>query len=285
MLKAGMRILILLFLFSTALEASNKSIRPEFRRTKLHYLFGKTKVKDGLIRVKGPKWSLFENELFSSGNKFYMNPEELKKEQSLGESVFRVSGVRADNHGTAFYVGGNMLLTNFHVYDSKFGEGRKCGRFSIKTAPKHKKVKPKCLEVIHCNEPLDFCLIKLKSKKFPNLDKVITPLKLQTEINITREETVYHIGNPSGYGLIGSSGFNSSIDSLGRIRHYAPLFPGSSGGPLFSKNGEVIGVNHRQTVIAYGEKAANFAVPIKSIFLYLEKVLLNDILEKINFQK
>ena len=59
-------------------------------------------------------------------------------------------------------------------------------------------------------------------------------------------ETVYVAGNPKGLEGTFSDGIISSRrdkDTTERLQMTAPISPGSSGGPVLNKKGEVIGVS------------------------------------------
>ena len=74
-------------------------------------------------------------------------------------------------------------------------------------------------------------------------------------------ETVYAVGNPRGLEGTFSQGIISSIRPVGidkLIQITAPLSPGSSGGPVLNRKGEVIGVS--VLTIRDGQNL-NFAIP------------------------
>ena len=74
-------------------------------------------------------------------------------------------------------------------------------------------------------------------------------------------ETVYAVGNPRGLEGTFSDGIISSIRPVGSdklIQITAPLSPGSSGGPVLNRRGEVIGVS--VLTIRDGQNL-NFAIP------------------------
>ena len=82
-------------------------------------------------------------------------------------------------------------------------------------------------------------------------------------------ETVYAVGNPRGLEGTFSDGIISSIRPVGvdkLIQITAPLSPGSSGGPVLNRGGEVIGVS--VLTIRDGQNL-NFAIPsnyLKTLF-------------------
>jgi hypothetical protein len=76
---------------------------------------------------------------------------------------------------------------------------------------------------------------------------------------------VYAIGNPLGLSNTLSDGLVSGHRELGRITQIqttAPISPGSSGGPLLTAEGTVIGVT---TFLLRGGQNLNFAIPVSQI--------------------
>ena len=85
-------------------------------------------------------------------------------------------------------------------------------------------------------------------------------------------ETVYAVGNPRGLEGTFSDGIISSIRPVGNdklIQITAPLSPGSSGGPVLNRRGEVIGVS--VLTIRDGQNL-NFAIPSNYLKNLIPKV-------------
>ena len=90
-------------------------------------------------------------------------------------------------------------------------------------------------------------------------------------------ETVYAVGNPRGLEGTFSQGIISSIRPVGSdklIQITAPLSPGSSGGPVLNRKGEVIGVS--VFTIRNGQNL-NFAIPSNYVKPLLTKVRIHEI--------
>ena len=88
-------------------------------------------------------------------------------------------------------------------------------------------------------------------------------------------ETVYAVGNPRGLEGTFSNGIISSIRPIGNdklIQITAPLSPGSSGGPVLNRKGEVIGVS--VLTIRDGQNL-NFAIPSNYLKTLIAKVGVN----------
>jgi len=82
-------------------------------------------------------------------------------------------------------------------------------------------------------------------------------------------ETVYAVGNPQGLEGTFSQGIVSGIREVGNdklLQITAPISPGSSGGPVLSGTGEVIGVS---VATFRGGQNLNFAIPS----IYLKQLL------------
>jgi len=84
-------------------------------------------------------------------------------------------------------------------------------------------------------------------------------------------ETVYAVGNPQGLEGTFSQGIVSSIREVGTdklLQITAPISPGSSGGPVLSARGEVIGVS---VATFRGGQNLNFGIPSNYLKTLLEK--------------
>ena len=116
-------------------------------------------------------------------------------------------------------------------------------------------------------ENKDIALLKidvpteLKTVKFGNSEKIKVGQK------------VLAIGNPFGFNGTLTQGIISRIDySKNRIQTDAAINPGSSGGPLLNKDGEIIGIN--QAIYNPDNNISNigigFAIPINLVKEYLK---------------
>ena len=122
-------------------------------------------------------------------------------------------------------------------------------------------------------------LKKFGEKKDIALLKINAPLNLQTvkfgdSEKIKVGQKVLAIGNPFGFNGTLTQGIISRIDyAKNRIQTDAAINPGSSGGPLLNKNGEIIGIN--QAIYNPDNNISNigigFAIPINTIKEYLQE--------------
>lgn len=80
--------------------------------------------------------------------------------------------------------------------------------------------------------------------------------------------TVYTLGSPQGFSASIDDGMISNparvIDGQTYIQHSASMSPGSSGGALVNKYGEVIGITNMILIEEYSQNI-NFAIPIEKI--------------------
>ena len=89
------------------------------------------------------------------------------------------------------------------------------------------------------------------------------------------KKKVLAIGNPFGFNGTLTQGIISRIDyEKNRIQTDAAINPGSSGGPLLNKNGEIIGIN--QAIYNPDNNISNigigFAIPINLVKEYLKEL-------------
>jgi len=157
-----------------------------------------------------------------------------------GNSVSQGSGfiVRADG----------AVVTNYHVISNATDITIKAG--------------DKVLEaegLLHIDKENDLVILKAKGKnlqavKFGDIEK----------LNVG--EKVYVISSPQGLENTISEGILSGIRELDPKRKIlqitAPISQGSSGGPVFNKNGEVIGI---ATFLIKEAQNINFAMPVNLI--------------------
>jgi len=140
--------------------------------------------------------------------------------------------------GTAIYAINNMFMTNAHVVKGGSQAIVLVGneRYNVVSAE------------LSRNQDLAFVSIDTKGKDLP-----LKPFKFSFDIDAGQE--VYVISNPVGFNQSITDGIISSIRG-NIIQHTAAVSPGSSGGALFSKSGELIGIitsRHRdETSMGFG---------------------------------
>ena len=156
--------------------------------------------------------------------------------------------------GTGFLVSADgVIVTNYHVI--------KEGNVAIVKFPDGTVLPVD--GVLATDKVRDLAIIKIHGKTFRTLT-------LGNSDQVQVGEEVVAIGNPLGLELTVSNGIVSGIrvtKEEGKfLQTTAPISPGSSGGPLFSMFGEVIGIN---TMYLEGGENLNFAIPINDAKLLL----------------
>ena len=283
-------ILLLTPLLATMAFASNKSINTE--RVEHHQFKSLTKmvIKDGAVRVRGIKYNHSTEVYVDGGRNFSVPIEVFKRAKGLSSSVFRASPGDTGGHGTAFYVGGNLILTNQHVLSPSRNNTTECKWFSLSLQSDQKNKTVKCKEVHFCSKRLDFCLIEMKDhRKGYNIRKY-QALKLVKNSTYDSKDRTMVIGNPAGQGIHASTGFGTIVKSvyspyMPTFKFFAPLFGGNSGGPIFNDKNEVIGIATRQSLDLESEKAYNVGIPMETILNILEHKLKDkpEVLKQINY--
>ena len=157
--------------------------------------------------------------------------------------------------GSGFFVKPNLIATNYHVIEGAAkGTAKLVGKYTTYNIE----------GVTATDKTNDLALLKVTAYG-------IKPLPLGDSDAVRIGATVYVAGNPKGLEGTFSDGIISSLrDKLTkeRLQMTAPISPGSSGGPVLNRKGEVIGVSfagHR----ALDAQNLNFAIPSK----YLKKLL------------
>ncbi len=159
--------------------------------------------------------------------------------------------------GSGFFVKPNLIATNYHVIEGAAkGTAKLVGKFT----------RYKIEGVTATDKINDLALLKVNAYG-------IKPLSLGDSDKVRIGETVYVAGNPKGLEGTFSNGIISSRrDKLTRerLQMTAPISPGSSGGPVLNKKGEVIGVSVAGHP-ALDAQNLNFAIPSKYLKILLEQ--------------
>jgi S1-C subfamily serine protease len=153
--------------------------------------------------------------------------------------------------GSGFVIGKDgSVVTNYHVIKSgasgvvKLPDGTAYGIDGI----------------ITLDPDLDLAVIKAHGKNFHTV-------RLGDSNRVQVGDEVVAIGNPLSMESTVSNGIVRAIRQLGQksggfLQITAPISPGSSGGPLFNMEGEVVGIT---TMYLEGGENLNFAIPINEL--------------------
>ncbi len=161
--------------------------------------------------------------------------------------------------GSGFFVGNNVLATNYHVVKEAkrlevvVNTGENVSKYSAKTL---------CVDKIN-----DIALVQIDDPKFSPLLQI--PYMLMSDAKQVGSD-IYTMGYPlsdvMGAEIKITDGIISSKTGYqGDVATYqisAPIQPGNSGGPLFSKEGQLIGITSSGILAA-----DNVGYAIKSIYL------------------
>ena len=114
-------------------------------------------------------------------------------------------------------------------------------------------------------------------------DVQATPLRIGDSGNVKISDTIHVVGNPDG--IEGTVSTDEITNDLGtRFLMSAPISPGSSGGAVLNKRGEVIGIAAGSFP---GEKNRNqnlnVAIPSKYLTPLIEKAKTGEVLQPLSF--
>ena len=159
-----------------------------------------------------------------------------------------------DGLGSGFFVGENIIATNYHVIK---------GDTVAYCYTNNSGIKYKIEGYVAVDTTVDLILLKVSGLKR-------TPIRLSpTPVEIGQK--IYVIGSPKGLPATISDGIVSALrdfDGYKLIQITAATSPGSSGGPVLNSKGELIGVSVAS--LKEGQNL-NFAIPKSNL-----KVLMNN---------
>lgn len=187
-----------------------------------------------------------------------MSTEDLFKQASPSVvliEVFNGSGERSGT-GSGFVAADGTILTNYHVIRGAHSANVHLQDGS--TIPSQ--------GAIGFDQYRDVAVLKVQ-----NL--TAKPLALADSEKLQIGDRIIAIGSPLAIQNTLSDGIVSGIRN-GLIQTSTPISPGSSGGPLFNKHGEVVGITVAQIT---GAQNINFAVPINWAKSYLHSSDLTSI--------
>lgn len=153
--------------------------------------------------------------------------------------------------GSGFLVDDNKVVTNYHVIEEAN---------SVKVTFSNGETYTSS-ELFGYNQDRDISVIKIPSTS-------IQPIKLGDSSDVLTGEDIVVIGNPLGLSNTVSTGNISSterfIDNQEWFQITASVSSGSSGGPVFNHNGEVIGIV-TWGIVEDTAQNLNFIIPINTV--------------------
>ena len=185
------------------------------------------------------------------------------------------SGNFTGTTGTGFVINRNgYIATNYHVIEH-VDEGITVTGINGQFEKKYN------AEIVDLDENNDLAILKINS------DLINIPYSINTNDNIVTQE-VYAYGFPLTDLMGNSISFTKGIvnkntgmgDDIRFLQHEATLQPGNSGGPLFDKNGNVVGINTLTVNKGYEDY---IGVDVENVFYSLKSKYLIDLMRKIIF--
>lgn len=191
-------------------------------------------------------------------------PKDVELQKELNDARRAVAGSNQLSSGTAFVVGAEgYLLTNYHVVE---GPGKTVIRLPGKqeTAP---------AEIVDRDEERDMALLKVDPAAFGQLK----PLGL-TVNPVKRASSVAVFGFPLGDDIARdiriTTGVVSALPDQSDERMLlldCRVNPGNSGGPVFQRDGSVIGMITAKTSGGFGVESYGMALPTADLAAFLKK--------------
>jgi hypothetical protein len=152
--------------------------------------------------------------------------------------------------GSGFFIGdGSAVVTNFHVISGAKKVVLKTGTGQVLSTD----------TVYSYDEKKDLAILRVKGVNGPHV------VALGDSDKVAIGESIVVVGNPEGLEKSVTNGLVSGLrtfDDQKLFQISAPISHGSSGGPVFNDNGQVIGV-----VVAFLKDGQNlnFAIPINRV--------------------
>lgn len=204
--------------------------------------------------------------------------DDAAKVQSWKEKVYsenknatvEISGATSGGiaSGTGFIISRNgYLITNDHVvFDDN--SGVYYSKLTMSLIGESKKYK---IEVLFSDAKADVALCKFNPEEVQEF-KCVKRIADYSKVEQAQECLI--IGNAFGMGLAPLTGeIRFAKNREGNLVHSAPSNPGDSGGPVFNRFGECIGINKSKTVSVNGTVADGYAnaTPMDKIEELLDK--------------
>lgn len=235
-------------------------------------------IELGFQQLAVPTTEIVQREKLEAGAKAEPKPEaRLWREESnlslksldenvkaTGEAVVLVRTPVGLGSGFVVHPEG-YVVTNDHVIE---GSNELTVVIYRKATDGLRKDEYKKVRIVAMSELLDLGLLKIETEK----PETFVSVPLGDSLALTQGEPVFAIGNPMGLertlteGIVGVR--SRLMGGQTYIQTTAPISPGNSGGPLFNRRGEVIGVNTLK-IVSMGAEGLGFSIPINRVKAFL----------------
>lgn len=214
----------------------------------------------------------------SGGNAYGKMPQDIYREnKSSIVVVFLAEGGKYKSLGSGFVISEDgVIVTNQHVVDitDENNTNKLNEKINIVVGFPDNHSVYAVESVIMTDTKKDIALLKLKSDK-----NKFKPVTLSSTNNLTVGEQIYSIGSPLGFsnsfldGLISGYRINNE-NKLKYLQISIPVDAGNSGGPVFNRSGQVVGIvrGSLNRTVSLTNRSINFAIPIEYLLDYIKKL-------------
>ena len=188
-----------------------------------------------------------------------------KVEQAIDHVVFVECFKHLDNgttirlgHGSGVVVDKARVITNWHVVESTDSISISFNTFETSSA---------C--ILRRDESLDLALLQTENT-------TVKPIEFSNSSKVEVSQPVYAIGHPLGLRNTVTSGIISFPERYSRfllnsfIQTDCAINPGSSGGALVDKNGELLGITTSFVSNNGGFSGYSFSVPSNTVKIFIK---------------
>ncbi|KHF40426.1 S1C family serine protease [Halalkalibacter okhensis] len=184
--------------------------------------------------------------------------DELSQQEHIAEYMEAVVTIQGTGgRGTGFAISADgFILTNYHVIQNREPLAVVFPSGDIFHA-----------QVVESDEDLDVALLKIDGSDVPYL-----PLRIEDAIE---KEKIYVIGSPLSQTQIVNEGEILNDEAPYQVLKISnAIFPGHSGSPVLSQEGEVVGVVYARSVPSIGSQVEGhgLAIPIEQIVSEIAEV-------------
>jgi len=185
--------------------------------------------------------------------------------QRNGEAVVLIETAAGLGSGFIIHPAG-YLVTNDHVIAGEYEISVTV--FEQEDSGLQRKVYEN-VRLVATNADLDLALLKIDTED----DRTFPTVPVGDSGQLSSGDPVFAIGSPLGLDRSVSQGIisvpNRPLGGRLYIQTTAEISPGNSGGPLFNRRGEVVGVTNMK-VVGMGAEGLAFAIPARALRNFLD---------------